>query len=251
MSRPVLIKLGGSVITDKSKPESFRRAVARRLITEIAKAEVPVVLFHGAGSYGHPQAEQWGLAEPPITGKKLDGVAETLGSVTRLHGEMLGIAATAGLRPVSVPMHALAEADGGLLSDVPMDLIDDLLANGCMPVLHGTMVRDASDGWALVSADRLMAAVAGELEPRLAVFVTDVDGVLDDAGALVPEVTIDHDVAVAAENGADVTGSMRGKVAAALEVAGACPTVILNGNERGRLLDALKGKPVPGTRPLP
>lgn len=251
MSRPVLIKLGGSVITDKTKPESFRRAVARRLITEIKKAAVPVVLMHGAGSFGHPQAEEHRLHEPPVTGKKLDGVAATLGSVTRLHADMLCIAAAAGLRPVSVPMHALARSDGGFLSDVPVDMVERLLDDGCTPVLHGTMVPDAQDGWSLQSADRFMAALAGELDPRLAVFVTDVDGVLDADGTLVP--TIRTGDAVAASNGAgtDVTGAMAGKVAAALEVAAACPTVILNGTERGRLLDALKGKPVPGTRPLP
>ncbi len=251
MSRPVLIKLGGSVITDKSKPESFRRAVARRLITEITKAGVPVVLMHGAGSFGHPQAQEHRLHEPPVTGKKLDGVAATLGSVTCLHAEMLCIAAAAGLKPVSVPMHALARSDGGLLSDVPVDMVDDLLADGCTPVIHGTMVPDDAHGWSLQSADRFMAALAGELEPRLAVFVTDVDGVLDGGGELVEEVRTGDAVVAATGNGTDVTGSMAGKVAAALEVAAACPTIILNGNERGRLLDALKGKPVPGTRPLP
>lgn len=251
MSRPVLLKLGGSVITDKSKPSSFRRAVARRLISEIAKAGVPVVLFHGAGSFGHPEASQWKLDQPPVHGKKLDGLAATLASVTRLHGEILAIAAEAGLRPISVPVHALTHASGGLVNDWPVEHVETLLAAGLTPVLHGTMVPDARDGWTIVSADRLMAALAGDLDPRFAVFVTDVDGVLDAEGNVVAEL---HDVDVmgtARGNGPDVTGSMRAKVAAALEVAAVCPTVILNGNERGRLFDALKGKPVPGTRPLP
>ena len=50
MSRPAFVKLGGAVLTDKTKQATLRRAVARRIIGEVAKAEIPVVLFHGARS---------------------------------------------------------------------------------------------------------------------------------------------------------------------------------------------------------
>ncbi len=251
MSRPVLIKLGGSVITDKDRDASFRRAVTRRLMGEIAKAGVPVVLLHGAGSFGHPQVKAAGLDKPPVTGPKLNGVAATLASLATLHADVLELAAAAGLRPISVPVHALMEANAGAISDVPVDMVEQLLEEGCTPVLHGSMVPDVADGWAIVSADRLMAALAEELEPRLAVFATDVDGVLDADGQLLEEVSAADGISSLDAVRADVTGSMQAKVRAALQVAAVCPTVILNGNQRGRVLDALKGKPVPGTRPLP
>ncbi len=251
MSRPVLVKLGGSIVTDKDRDASFRRAVTRRLLSEIAKADVPVILFHGAGSYGHPLVKEAGLDVPPVGPSKRDAVTATLASVTRLHAEILVVAAAAGLKPVSVPIHAMMEANAGALGDLPVDFIEDLLRDGFMPVLHGSMVPDDTNGWSVVSADRLMAALAEDVEPRLAVFATNVDGVLDANGDVLPEVQSEEGLVLTTGAGADVTGSMQAKVRAALQLAAVCPTVILNGNQRGRLLDALKGKPVIGTRPLP
>ena len=48
----ILIKLGGSVITDKSQYKKFDREQAERLCREIAESGVPVIIVHGAGSFG-------------------------------------------------------------------------------------------------------------------------------------------------------------------------------------------------------
>lgn len=247
MSRPVFLKLGGSVLTDKAKEGSFRKAVGKRLLGEVAKAEVPTVLFHGAGSFGHPPAKRWGLGEKPVTPERRDAISETLAAVTRLHAEVLGLAQEAGLRPVSVPLHMLATSEAGALEDLPVGRIQALLDDGFTPVLHGTVVRDDALAWRVVSADELMAELAPDLQPRLAVFVTDVDGVQHDGKIL----DVVEDVGAVMDrggDGADVTGRMQTKVRYGLALADTCPVLVLNGTVRGRLLDALKGKPVVSTR---
>jgi isopentenyl phosphate kinase len=90
---------------------------------------------------------------------------------------------------------------------------------------------------------------------RLAVFATNVDGVYDrdpsDTSAkLLVKVTGGTAVGSfgSGSGGADVTGRMMGKLARARTVATHCPTLILNGEVKGRLLDALKGKTVPCSR---
>lgn len=243
---PALVKLGGAVITDKQKSKSFRRAVAKRLMAELRRAKVPLVLLHGAGSFGHPQVEKYGIGQGPMTDERRDGVSRTMASVQHLHAEILALAAEAGLRPVSVPLHLELEAHNGALDGLPIERIQALLAEGHTPVLHGTLARDPDVGWRVVSADELMVALAEELEPRLAVFVTDVDGVLDDDGRPMETVTTADGIAQESV-GVDVTGAMHGKVHHGLIVAETCPTIILNGLERGRLEDALKGRDVPCT----
>lgn len=246
---PVLVKLGGSVLTDKSRPEHFHKAVANRLVHELQRARVPIVLAHGAGSFGHPFVKEYGIGVGPMTEVKRDGVAKTMASVARLHAEILSVAAHAGLRPVSIPLHLDLKADNGVLVGLPVDAISALLKHGYTPVLHGTLAQDPKVGWQVVSADAIMVALAEEIEPRLAVFVTDVDGVLDDAGNLRQSVT-DAEGIDAKIDGDDVTGGMQGKVQNGLLVATSCPTIVLNGTVRGRLEDALKGRDVPCTHLL-
>ena len=62
-----LIKLGGSLITDKTSPRTLRRDVLDRLAQELESslAETPsaVVLGHGSGSFGHVAAKKHGTRE--------------------------------------------------------------------------------------------------------------------------------------------------------------------------------------------
>lgn len=245
MSRPVFLKLGGSVLTEKDKASTFRRPVAKRLFTEIRKAGAPLVLFHGAGSFGHPQAIQWKIGTHPVTPERRAGVSAVLASVAKLHAEILAVAEASGLKPISIPIHLDVESSGGILEDLPVRRIKALMKDGFTPVLHGTLVRDDELGWRVVSADELMAELADDLEPCLTLFVTDVDGVMD--GDKLME-TVESVESVVSSGREDATGTMRGKVQHGLTIADACPVLIVNGMERGRVNDALRGKPVVGTR---
>ncbi|MGB0652323.1 MAG: isopentenyl phosphate kinase [Thermoplasmatota archaeon] len=266
MSRPALVKLGGSLLTDKSKERAFRRTAARRLLAEVVKSGVPTVVLHGAGSFGHPAAARHEI------GKKAPGphpagavaASDVMAGVALLSAQVVDLAHIVGLRPLHVPLHFHCHMEGDDLIGVPVERIRRLLEEGFTPVLSGTLVRDDEVAWRVVSADQLMEVLAPELAPRLAVMATDVEGVFDrhpddEGAALLPEVDVaaldDLEQAAGVGNGAggagggaDVTGRMLGKVRRALTVAESCPTVILDGSVRGRLLDALKGKSVPGTR---
>lgn len=251
MARPVLVKLGGSILTDKSVEATFRRPAARRLLSEIAKANVPTVLLHGAGSFGHPQAALHRLGQAKA---KPDGVAEILAAVGALAAQMVTLAQEAGLRPLAFPLHSTVHTEGDGLADLPVEAVAKAVEEGYTPMLHGTLVRDAALVWQVVSADRLMQELAAELTPRLAVFATDVDGVFSGEpgtpGAHLLErvpMTV-HVGRGGSGNGMDVTGRMASKLDRARAVAAHCPTLVLNGDVRGRLHDALKGKPVPCSR---
>ena len=52
-SRTVIIKLGGSVITDKRLAFKPDRRSMHRIATELAKLPDRLILFNGAGSFGH------------------------------------------------------------------------------------------------------------------------------------------------------------------------------------------------------
>lgn len=256
MARPVLVKLGGSLVTDKTRESTFNKVQARRLLQEIAKAGLPTVVLHGAGSYGHPQALRAGLDRGgPVDDKRRNGVAETLAAVSELGAMMVDLAFRVGLKPIPVPLHLALRIDAGEVTGWPTQELTALLTAGYTPMLHGTLVRGARDSWSVLSADRILSEVAPELNPRIALFVTDVDGVhttdprIDPASPIVPRLRVNAAVqgVTTAGQGADATGRMAGKLEHAFAAARSAPTFILNGTVKGRLLDALHGKVVPGT----
>ncbi len=256
MARPVLLKLGGSILTDKTKEGTFRRGVASRVMQEVAKAKVPTVILHGAGSFGHPVVARSGLGAGALDAGKAQAVGDTFAGLADLESRVLAAASAAGLRPVPLPLHLSVRYDAGDgLSELPVTEILDLLADGWTPVLHGTLVRHPKSGWQVLGADRLMAELAGLLSPRFALFASDVDGVFDKDPKTDPAATlmaqVSRHTAPTPRSGGpgwDVTGRMAGKLERAFTVADACPTLIVNGLIRGRVGDALRGKPVTGTR---
>lgn len=251
VSRPALVKLGGSVLTAKGTGGGFQKPAAKRLMSEIRKSDVPCVLLHGAGSYGHPEAQRHKLGRVRLQGRAAaDAVAETLAAVQLLHAHVVATAAGAGLRPLSMPPNGM-HSEAGTLVDLPVARVTQAIADGFMPVLHGTVVRDDRLGWRVASADEILAELAGELQPRLVVFATDVDGVFDgdpEAPGAKPRSRLSPADAPEVDAGDDATGGMAGKLARAFQAARYGPTLVVNGLVRNRLLDALKGKNVVGTR---
>ncbi len=253
--RPVLLKVGGSVLSDKAQKPRFKKTVCRRILSEVAKMDVPVVVLHGAGSFGHPAAKAHQIGQRTVTPDRRRGVSETLAACGILHAEVVQAAQDVGLQPISVPLHAIVESEGGELTDIPIHRIQRLLDEGYSPILSGTLVRDDELGWRVVSADEIMELLAIELHPRLAIFATDVDGVHDRDPKAAGSQRIDvlqlpdlDRIQWGDSKGADVTGAMRGKLERAFAVASECPTWIVDGTVRGRVMDVLKGKTVPGTR---
>lgn len=251
---PVLVKLGGSLLTDKSRDMTLREEVAKRVVAEVGQARRPVVLLHGAGSFGHPFVKRFGIGTPPFDASKRVGVSQTLAGVAYLAAEVLGLANEAGMRTVPVPLHLEALKRGALPKSVS-DTVKDLLSDGFTPVLHGTLARDDDLGWRVLSADEALAQLAARLKPASCVFATDVDGVhardpkqFPDA-PLLPVVRASNAPAAAkGGSGADATGRMEGKLLHARAAAKHAPTLLVNGLAPGRLMAALQGRPVVCTR---
>ena len=49
----ILIKLGGSIITNKEKPLSPRKKTIDNIVKNLKKINEPIIVVHGGGSYGH------------------------------------------------------------------------------------------------------------------------------------------------------------------------------------------------------
>lgn len=252
----LLVKLGGSVLTDKARLRTPRRAAIRRLARELAGAAEPILLVHGAGSFGHILARRYRLHEGPPDTAKLAAGARVQRDVKVLDALVVDAMIDAGLAPVSLAPSALLTMDDGRVAAFDPSPFRDYAGMGLTPVTFGDVVRDRTRGLAICSGDILMLELAKAFRPTRVVFVADVDGLytadpkrrprarfletvrMDDLGG------IDFTPARAT----DVTGSIEGKIRRMFEIAaygGEC--IILNGNVKSRLRDAVRGRPVVGT----
>jgi isopentenyl phosphate kinase len=251
----ILIKLGGSVITDKSEYKKFNREQTARLCAEMAASGKGVIVVHGAGSYGHVLSKQYQLQHGLQDFRQIPVVAQVQHDVRELSLNVVEEMIKVGMPAVSVPPGSCFVMDKGrLIVDNP-ESIKALAHIGVMPVLFGDVVADRSKGFGICSGDQAMEALARIFKPDKIIFVSDVDGLYtadpkkDENAKLIPEVDgkmldkLDSELTVA-----DVTGGIRGKVEEMLKICGdSGECILVNGTVPGRLLSLLKGEEVPCT----
>jgi isopentenyl phosphate kinase len=217
---PVVLKLGGSLITEKDRPETVDDAALGDACDAVADALASgavdrLVVVHGGGSFGHHHASERGVSTTAGT-RDADAVAAIHGAMKRLNARVLDRLRERGVP--AVPAHPLSlaartdGADGGL--DLPLGSTVTLLDEGFVPVLHGDGVATAGDGVTVVSGDELVVELAAGLGARRVGVCSTVPGVLDDDGSVVPEIRDFGAVAdvLGASDATDVSGGMAAKV---------------------------------------
>jgi len=254
----IIVKLGGSVITDKDRLRRFRKAACTRLCGELRPARDDLILIHGAGSFGHILASRakLNLGVPDGDLRKLRQVARIHGDVRDLNSKVLSCMSSKKLKGYSLPPHTVASFAGGEMTAFCPEKFEMLLDNEMIPVSFGDVVPDREMKFSICSGDVLMLALAKHFRPAMAVFVADVDGVFDKdprkykTAKLVREISPENiDSISAGTRKNDMTEAMKGKLARMVEIAEHCEnTIILNGNAEGRLERALKGQKVLSTK---
>jgi len=247
MSDRVMLKVGGSVITDKSGDCAINQRQVSAIAEAVAKNPVPgLVVVHGAGSCGHPEAKRFHLDRGAAAGYA-EGIAVTHASVARLNGEVVAALQEQNVEAVGVhPLH-VAFADCGRLVAFEVRHLEKMVTLGMVPVIHGDVVMDQSRGACIVSGDQLVRYLAPLLTIGHVGLATDVPGVLK-GGVVVPEITpaSGRSLQVGSSTFTDVTGGMRGKINELLELADAGV-----GSEIfhvSRIPDFLRGRDCGGTK---
>jgi isopentenyl phosphate kinase len=255
-----IVKLGGSVITDKARDEpTLREADLKRLAREVASAGGETIVLHGAGSFGHPGAREYRLREGLSGPDSVRGASEVRASVARLNALVVEALREAGVHPWALPPSASAAMREGAFKRIDWEAFDAALGRGFTPVAHGDVVLDDTLGVSILSADDIAQALARHLHPALMVFAVNVDGLFDrdpsaPGAALIQTLKASDKVSFeqGTSKGADVTGAMAAKLKAAQAIAfGGARVRIVNGLVPGRVADALAGKDVVGTLVTP
>ena len=270
MTELVFLKLGGSLITDKSQPQALRADVLFRLAREIAEAlatrpGLRLLLGHGSGSFGHMTARQYGTRAGVRTAAQWRGFAETGRVAAELNRLVADALAAAGVPALRIQPSASAQCEDGELASLAERPITEAIARGLVPVVHGDVAFDSVRGGTIMSTEEIFSYLARRLQPARILLAGEVDGVLTAdpangiAGDVIPVIRAAHvrDVenVIGGSRGVDVTGGMVAKVREMAALAASVPGLreihILSGLVPGLVRDALLRDDLPvGTRIL-
>lgn len=251
MASLIFLKLGGSLLTDKTATETVRPDVLARLAQEIASAravrpELRLVIGHGSGSFGHVAAARHGTRAGVSGAAAWAGFAAVSGAAARLNRLVGDALLAAGVPALSLQPSASAVCEDGALVELATAPVQAALAAGLVPLVFGDVAMDRVRGGTIISTEQVLAFLAGHFRPEWLLLAGDTEGVLDAEGEVIPHIHPTNFEATApllgGSRGTDVTGGMAGKVRAMLALAEALPGTrirIVSGLVVGRLHSAL------------
>jgi len=252
-----LVKLGGSLITDKARPHTPRLAVIARLTEEIAAArrqqpDMRLLLGHGSGSFGHVPAKIYDTRAGVHTLEEWQGFVEVWREAAALNQLVMAALQAAEIPALAFPPSAMLTAHDGHVAAWDIAPVRMALQANLLPVVYGDAVFDSGRGGTIFSTEDLFATLAPLLRPVRILLAGLEPGVWADFPActqLIPEITPatypQVSPALGGSTAADVTGGMASKVRQALDWVRSVPGLqvrIFSAETPGSLHGALMGE---------
>lgn len=241
----ILMKLGGSIITNKEKPLTPNRNSIKNIASSLKNVNEPIVVIHGGGSFGHYWSVKYDMHTKPQK-YSIKGVATVKNSMVELNSIVLESFLETGLKPYCLPPSDF------MIGDKPMSKkvkeISKIAKTGLIPISYGDAMWFGKNKFYILSGDRIMGFLSKLLHPRLAIFVTNVDGVYSDMKnkRLLHEIT--KEIPITSKVTMDVTGGMARKIKEAISISkGGTDVFFVNGKIPKRITNAINGKSFEGT----
>jgi isopentenyl phosphate kinase len=279
MDELVFLKLGGSLITDKTLPYTPRLDKLAELAAQISSVKqawpgLSLVLGHGSGSFGHTAAKEYktrdGLppsvlwTSPPIFaqfsenggrprgGSYWRGFSEVWYQASALNRFVMESLHVAGVPSLALaPVSAVTASDGKVTS---WDLapLKAALTAGLVPVVYGDVIFDTVRGGTILSTEDLFEHLAQELRPQR-ILLAGLEGAVwadfperkQRVEKISPASFDGIRAGVGASHGADVTGGMESKVRQMLSLVMEIPGLtaqIFSGEIPGNVQKVLNGE---------
>lgn len=251
-----LLKLGGSLITDKACPHTPRTDIITQLAEEIARYRQDhtegLIIGHGSGSFAHVPAKKYGTRSGVRTPAEWAGFAEVHAEAMDLNHIVTDILRSKGLPCLSfVPMNELrsGKEDFGRIRFA--------LEQGLIPVIFGDTVFDDTLGGTIYSTEDLFTRISQTLPGEKRILLAGLEPCIwadfPEKTRPVESLDVNDEAAfqgIGASAFTDVTGGMQEKVRLTAELirSGAVrEAVIFSGIQEGVLQRVLAGELI-GTR---
>jgi len=259
----VLIKLGGSLITDKQKPFTPKISVIDDLSRQIKEAldedkTLQLIIGNGGGSFPHYPALKYKMNEGIKKEEQKFGFCLVQDAASQLNRIVVNSLLKHNLNTVSLnPSSMIVTKNGKIKKFFPFPLFS-MLNLGLIPVTYGDIVFDEEKGSFILSTEVILNFLSLFLK-RYGFKVDKIihngltSGVLDEKGKTIKKITLKNFSQIKKNFyqtlGFDITGGMWHKVKESLCLTKyGIKSFIINGTaEKNLLKNALLGKKVEGT----
>lgn len=248
------LKIGGSVISDKTVPYKAKKAVIRAIARSIKECNLPMIIAHGSGSFGHTSATIYG-------GKNgytdTWGIAKVSRDAQEINRIVMDIFVEEKLPAISFSPRSFILTERAKPQKYFFDPIDESLKQGLLPIVYGDVIWDTSQKTTILSGETILNLFCKQASPKKysiskIIELCNVAGVLDGKKNVIPEINKKNWEEVKqylkALAVADVTGGMEHKIEDALEMtAYGIETWIVEGNNETNIKELLEGTGMKGT----
>jgi len=241
----LLIKLGGSIITNKKKPLSAKRKTIDNIVYSFRKINEDFVVVHGGGSYGHYWSVKYDMHTKP---KKYDpkGVSIVKNSMIELNTIILDSFLKNKMNPYCLPPTDFVMGSKPINKKILE--IKKIANSGLIPITYGDALWYGNKKSYILSGDKIMSLLARVLRPRLSIFVLNEDGLYYDMKAKKLIYDFKDEKIFIKKTVMDVTGGMTRKVAEASKISKmGLKVFFVNGNKPERIVNAITRKKFEGT----
>lgn len=173
----ILIKLGGSIITNKEKALTPMKKKIDNIIKNLKYINEPYVVIHGGGSFGHYWSIKYNMHTKPDI-YNVRGIALVKNSMIFLNKIILDSFLKNNINPYPFPASNFMEKDKPIIKKI--NEMKEILKLKLVPVSFGDLLWYERKKAYILSGDRIMTVLSKLLKPRLAIFVINVDGLYSD-----------------------------------------------------------------------
>jgi len=160
-----LLKLGGSLLTDKNIPFSIREDIVKSAVRQIIDANEKLILIHGGGSYGHPLAKKYSISKGLDTSipNQILGVAETHQSMVKFNSYIINNFLELNYPVLSIQPSSIFVKDSQDILTKSLDVIETALDLDILPILYGDIILDKQESFAILSGDQIILELCEKL----------------------------------------------------------------------------------------
>jgi isopentenyl phosphate kinase len=179
-SEITIVKLGGSLVTDKNRPlalnmqgiKSCARSISRAILSNRSGR---LFLIHGGGSFGHYYATKF-LASTTRKRISAEGVSRIASGMITLHSVILDRLVKEGVPCKTLMTSELLTDDGKRISKNGSRRLNQLYQNRLIPISFGN-ISVTQNGSEIISGDQIALSLARGLTVKRTIFAMDVDGI--------------------------------------------------------------------------
>lgn len=261
-TRLVFLKLGGSLITDKTKPMTARPEMIQQLADEVANAyqedlNLRLLIGHGSGSFGHAVANQYQTHAGGSDQTYWQGFSKVWSAARALNQMVINALIQSGLPVIAFPPSSGVISHQRTAKSWDIRPIKLALSNRILPVVQGDVTFDEKLGGTILSTEAVFQYLARQLKPQ-EIFIAGIEeGVLRDyptstqTNQIIPSITPENfnkiHSALTTSQAVDVTGGMLSKVEMMINLIEENPHLsirIFSGVAPSNVYRALKGDPL-------